>query len=106
MTFCPGPASERGACFVESGAARLAARPDAKVAKPHKGRELEMTASSASCVLRVLLALPSLTHGLDGAARRWRRLTASLFDPYRPERHYMRGPGPKWREKHAGEAGR
>ena len=19
---------------------------------------------------------------------------------YRPERHYMRGPGPKWREKH------
>jgi hypothetical protein len=24
----------------------------------------------------------------------------ALFDPYRPERHYMRGPGPKWREKH------
>jgi hypothetical protein len=25
---------------------------------------------------------------------------------YRPEAHYMRGPGPKWREKHArnGEA--
>ena len=23
-----------------------------------------------------------------------------LFDPYRPELHYMRGPGPKWREKH------
>lgn len=23
-----------------------------------------------------------------------------LFDPYRPESHYMRGPGPKWREKH------
>jgi hypothetical protein len=20
-----------------------------------------------------------------------------LFDPYRPELHYMRGPGPKWR---------
>jgi hypothetical protein len=26
----------------------------------------------------------------------WNVLTA-----YRPERHYMRGPGPKWREKHA-----
>ena len=26
-----------------------------------------------------------------------------LFDHYRPELHYMRGPGPKWREKH-GEA--
>lgn len=24
----------------------------------------------------------------------------ALFDPYRPEQHYMRGPGPKWREKH------
>lgn len=23
-----------------------------------------------------------------------------LFEPYRPERHYMRGPGPKWRAKH------
>lgn len=21
------------------------------------------------------------------------------IDPYRPELHYMRGPGPKWREK-------
>jgi len=26
----------------------------------------------------------------------WQMLTA-----YRPERHYMRGPGPKWREKYA-----
>ena len=25
----------------------------------------------------------------------------SLVDPYRPEAHYMRGPGPKWRAKHA-----
>jgi len=23
---------------------------------------------------------------------------------YRPERHYMRGPGPKWRERHPDEA--
>jgi hypothetical protein len=23
---------------------------------------------------------------------------------YRPEVHYMRGPGPKWREKHAFDA--
>ena len=34
------------------------------------------------------------------AARRWHRQTARLFDSYRPELHYMRGPGPKWREKH------
>ena len=25
-----------------------------------------------------------------------------LFDEYRPERHYMRGPGPKWHAKHSG----
>jgi hypothetical protein len=31
----------------------------------------------------------------------WWRLTSALSDPYHPERHYMRGPGPKWREKHA-----
>jgi hypothetical protein len=30
----------------------------------------------------------------------WRRTKYGLFDPYRPELHYMRGPGPKWREKH------
>ena len=23
-----------------------------------------------------------------------------LFDSYRPELHYMRGPGPKWHAKH------
>ena len=28
------------------------------------------------------------------------RQLKSLFDPYRPELHYMRGPGPKWHAKH------
>ena len=28
-----------------------------------------------------------------------RTLRRDLMDPYRPERHYMRGPGPKSREK-------
>jgi hypothetical protein len=28
-----------------------------------------------------------------------------LSDRYRPELHYMRGPGPKWLEKHAGQSG-
>jgi hypothetical protein len=52
-----------------------------------------------SHVSKALFATPG--HVLGVTARRWRRLTASLFDPYRPELHYMRGPGPKWREKHA-----
>ena len=34
--------------------------------------------------------LTDLVHGL----------VKSLIDPYRPELHYMRGPGPKWRAKH------
>ena len=28
------------------------------------------------------------------------RRLLTLFPSYRPERHYMRGPGPKWRERH------
>jgi hypothetical protein len=27
-------------------------------------------------------------------------LARNLFDPYQPELHYMRGPGPKWHAKH------
>jgi hypothetical protein len=37
---------------------------------------------------------------LTGFARFWLEFTALLFDGYRPERHYMRGPGPAWRAKH------
>ena len=29
-----------------------------------------------------------------------RGLVELASDPYRPELHYMRGPGPKWRAKH------
>ena len=34
--------------------------------------------------------------------QRAKNLLRELAHPYRPERHYMRGPGPKWREKHGG----
>lgn len=30
----------------------------------------------------------------------WRTQIARLTNPYHPELHYMRGPGPKWHEKH------
>jgi hypothetical protein len=33
---------------------------------------------------------------------RWHKLLKTTFDPYRPELHYMRGPGPKWNAKHQG----
>ena len=31
----------------------------------------------------------------------WRAFFVRAFNPYRPELHYMRGPGPAWRAKHA-----
>ena len=61
----------------------------------------EMRAIPDSYVSRVLFALPRPACGFEAVASRWRRLKTTLLDPYRPELHYMRGPGPKWREKHA-----
>jgi hypothetical protein len=29
----------------------------------------------------------------------WQHFFAKAFNPYRPELHYMRGPGPAWRAK-------
>jgi hypothetical protein len=33
---------------------------------------------------------------------RWHGLIQIACNPYRPELHYMRGPGPKWCAKHQG----
>jgi hypothetical protein len=41
--------------------------------------------------------------GLAVMAEIWRSWSKELFGAYRPERHYIRGPGPKWHEKHAQE---
>jgi hypothetical protein len=30
----------------------------------------------------------------------WRHFIVATFNPYRPEQHYMRGPGPAWRAKY------
>jgi hypothetical protein len=35
----------------------------------------------------------------DHAWSLWQALMAAISGRYRPELHYMRGPGPKWREK-------
>ena len=44
-------------------------------------------------------------HGgaIAGLKTFWREFVARAFHPYRPELHYMRGPGPAWRAKY-GEA--
>jgi len=64
-----------------------------------------MSTFSDSYLSRVLFATPAPGRSLDVVAQRWRSLRTSLFDSYRPELHYMRGPGPKWREKHGCSAG-
>jgi hypothetical protein len=39
--------------------------------------------------------------GLIGEIREfWQQFIVAAFHPYRPEQHYMRGPGPAWRAKH------
>jgi hypothetical protein len=45
-----------------------------------------------------LLSLAPLRYCLNGI----QQLIESTLHPYRPELHYMRGPGPKWHEKHRG----
>ena len=41
-----------------------------------------------------------LRNKLARVAKAWRDVIRELTDSYRPELHYMRGPGPKWAAKH------
>jgi hypothetical protein len=44
-------------------------------------------------------------HRLIALVEGWQRLFQMASDPYRPERHYMRGPGPACRAKQRGVSG-
>ncbi|MBR0842646.1 hypothetical protein JQ607_20790 [Bradyrhizobium liaoningense] len=48
----------------------------------------------------LLASLTVLRQPLSFVATKWQRLIRVAGDPYRPELHYMRGPGPKWRAKY------
>jgi hypothetical protein len=48
------------------------------------------------------LSLTPLRYRLDLIRTRWHQLIERARDPYRPELHYMRGPGPKWHARHQG----
>jgi hypothetical protein len=54
------------------------------------------------------LPAPSIGHDgrsdLSGLKALWRQFVDRAFNPYRPELHYMRGPGPAWRAKYGAEA--
>jgi hypothetical protein len=55
--------------------------------------------SAASCLPGSALRMLALRGWPGDVVRVWRLRLRRLHDPYRPELHYMRGPGPKWREK-------
>jgi len=56
--------------------------------------------SAASWLPRSATLRAQALRGWPGdVVRVWRLRLRRLHDPYRPELHYMRGPGPKWREK-------
>src|SRR6266852_6146325 len=88
------------------GRKRRAAAVKRRRSRAAQRRELDMSAFLDSYVSRVLLATAASERGLHAAVRHCRWLRPALLDPYRPEQHYMRGPGPKWREKYARHAGR
>jgi hypothetical protein len=56
---------------------------------------------SAKLAQRPAHGTPSTASGLVLIAVLWRKLTRNLAAGYRPERHYMRGPGPKWHERNS-----
>jgi hypothetical protein len=54
---------------------------------------------SAKFTPRPVRGTRSMARGLLRIAALWRKLARNLGAGYRPERHYMRGPGPKWHER-------
>jgi hypothetical protein len=66
------------------GAGQTQSRPEGVMGKTTRSGAAHRMASG------VLADLAEFAHSL----------ARSLFDPYRPELYYMRGPGPKWHAKH------
>jgi hypothetical protein len=67
------------------------------IAEPRRVQMDKQTSTPASVLASAAAgAWTSLVNSL-------RRLIAIDVRTYRPERYYMRGPGPKWRAKHAHE---
>jgi hypothetical protein len=61
-----------------------------------------MTVFATHHALVTTAGLTGISRMLGPALQYWRSLNKAIFDAYRPELHYMRGPGPKWRQKHLG----
>jgi hypothetical protein len=62
---------------------------------------IETTSLDALPGSRAALALPLQVMRWIGWSKAWTAALARQMDVYRPEAHYMRGPGPKCRAKFA-----
>ena len=71
-----------------------------------KDRAFRAYAQAKGRRLHKSLGRRSVGHGIVSGIRELARTFARAFDPYRPELHYMRGPGPKWHAKRAALAAR
>jgi hypothetical protein len=56
-----------------------------------------------SAIALTAASFSMLAHPLAAIAQAWHSVVAPRQHRYRPEEHYMRGPGPKWHEKRARE---
>ena len=52
----------------------------------------------------LIASLTLLRRHLDVVLTKWQTLVRIAGNPYRPELHYMRGPGPAWRAKYGDAA--
>ncbi len=61
---------------------------------------LQNPASDTSILAELVLFGASAHETVQRLLAAITRRVQDVFDPYRPELHYMRGPGPRWLEKH------
>ena len=72
-----------------------------KTALKNRGRV--MATSTTASLPAPATSRVGLARTLAEISAFWHQSIAKVFNPYRPELHYMRGPGPAWRAKHPGD---
>jgi hypothetical protein len=100
-------ARDRAACVVRRRAASKIGAAGSWMSTTTSATSSSLSPSlsrSASHIEVAMFAVQSpirlLCRCVVGINRMCNELMASAIDPYQPERHYMRGPGPKWLAKH------
>jgi hypothetical protein len=69
--------------------------------RPAGNKDLLHASANSSPASIAIAHRPQQAMALTTAVREaWTSLIRYFTDPYRPELHYMRGPGPKWHAKH------